>query len=262
MIRITYSKDIPPITYLSSMFELFYLIPIFFVIAFVYSSVGLGGGSSYLAVLSLMSLPFVDLRMIALICNIVVVSSSVVLFDKHNYLRWRKIIPLILLSLPLAYLGGRLKLDARFFYLLLGGSLIIGAILMLLDIRRKSYKLPKYSNAVIGGGIGFLSGVVGIGGGVFLSPILHLTNWAKPKTIAATTAAFILVNSTAGLLGQVHTNGFQLDWPYVIGLVVAVILGSQLGVRLTIHKLNPKGVRRVTAVVILLVAIRLLLKNL
>lgn len=241
--------------------DLLLLIPLFFLIAFIYSSAGLGGGSSYLATLSLMSLPFVDLRMIALICNIVVVSSSIFLFAKHDYIKWRKIIPLILLSVPLAYLGGTMKLNARFFYLLLGGSLLFSALLMLMDIKRKAYRFPRYSNAGIGGGIGFLSGMVGIGGGIFLSPLLHLANWAKPKVIAATTAAFILVNSIAGLLGQIQTNGFQVEWRFLFGLIGAVIVGSQLGVRLTIFKLNPKGVRKMTAFVILIVAIRLLIKN-
>ncbi len=242
--------------------DLLILIPLFFLIAFIYSSAGLGGGSSYLATLSLISLPFIDLRMIALICNIVVVSSTIILFAKHDYIKWRKIFPLILLSVPLAYLGGTMKLDAQFFYLLLGGSLLISALLMLMDIKRKAYSLPRYSNAGIGGGIGFLSGMVGIGGGIFLSPLLHLANWAKPKVIAATTAAFILVNSIAGLLGQIQTNGFQVDWRFLLGLIVAVIVGSQIGVRLTIFKLNPQGVRKMTAIVILIVAIRLLIKNL
>lgn len=241
--------------------ELFILIPIFFVIALVYSSAGLGGGSSYLATLSLMSLPFIDLRMIALICNIAVVSSSIVLFSKHDFLKWRKMFPLILLSIPLAYLGGTMKLDARIFYLLLGCSLLISSVLMMMDFKRKSSKLPRYSNAVIGGGIGFLSGMVGIGGGIFLSPLLHLSNWAKPKVIAATTAAFIFVNSIAGLIGQIQTFGFRVDWTYVLGLACAVIVGSQLGVRLTIFKLKPRGVRKIAAIVIFIVAIRILLRN-
>jgi len=241
--------------------EFFILVPIFFIIAFVYSSAGLGGGSSYLATLSMMSLPFVDLRMIALLCNIAVVSSSIVLFCKHDYLKWNKILPLILLSIPLAYLGGTMRLDARVFFLLLGGSLLVSSVLMMMDLKRKSSRLPKYTNAVIGGGIGFLSGMVGIGGGIFLSPLLHLANWAKPKVITATTAAFIFVNSIAGLLGQIKTNGFDIEWNYIIGLLGAVIIGSQLGVRLTIYKLNPQGVRRITAIVIFIVAVRLLVKN-
>jgi len=114
-------------------------------------------------------------------------------------------------------------------------------------------------NAIIGGSIGFLSGIVGIGGGIFLSPILYLTGWGRAKVIAATTAFFILVNSLAGLAGQVHTNDWILNSSDVIILIIAVILGGQLGIRLTINKLSPITVKRVTAVLILIVAIRLLM---
>ena len=240
--------------------ELLLLAPLFFLIALIYSSAGFGGGSSYLAVLSMVSIGFVDLRMIALLCNIVVVTSSVFLFSKHKYLNWRRILPLILFSIPLAFLGGSLKLEGRFFYILLAICLLLSSAAMLISAELKTRKFPKFSNAIIGGGIGFLSGLVGIGGGVFLSPLLHLTRWDKPKVIAATSAAFIFVNSISGLIGQVSANGFNLEPITVVVLAISVLLGSQIGIRMTIFKLNPLHVKRITAVVILTVAIRLLFK--
>jgi len=191
--------------------ELIYFVPLFFLIALIYSSAGFGGGSSYLAVLSLGSLEFIEMRMIALTCNIVVVLSSVFLFSKHQYIKWQKILPLLVLSVPLAFLGGSIKLEARFFFLLLGASLFISAVLMLVNQKITYRKLPRFSNGLIGGGIGFLSGMVGIGGGIFLSPLLHLTQWDRPKVIAATCATFIFVNSIAGLTGQIISNDFQID---------------------------------------------------
>ena len=136
------------------MTELLSLTLLFFLIAMVYSSAGFGGGSSYLATLSLSGLDFFDLRMIALICNIVVVSSSVFLFTKHKFIIWKKIFPLILFSIPLAFAGASLKLDVRYFYLLLGFSLLLSALFMMIDTSKELKKLPRYSNALIGGGIG------------------------------------------------------------------------------------------------------------
>jgi len=242
--------------------DIVYLVPLFFLIALVYSSAGFGGGSSYLAILSFFSLGFVHLRMIALICNIVVVSNSVYLFSKHKFIKWPKVLPLILFSIPLAFLGGTIQLEARIFYLLLGNTLFLSSVFMLVDVSRKQKGLPRYSNGFIGGAIGFLSGLVGIGGGIFLSPFLHLSNWDKPKVIAATSAAFILANSIAGLTGQIYTNGFNLEWKIVAALLLAVFVGSQVGVRMTIFKFRPLIVKRITASVILLVAVRLLVQNL
>lgn len=240
--------------------ELIQLAIIFFIIAVVYSSAGFGGGSSYLATLSLFPLAFQDMRMTALICNIVVVSSSVILFNKHKYVRWSRILPLVILSIPLAFLGGKLLLEERVFFLLLGGSLLIASIVMLIDKSEKVIEFPRYSNAAIGGGIGFLSGIVGIGGGIFLSPLLHLSRWGSPKVIAATSAIFILVNSVAGIIGQLSANEIELDFGRILVLAATVFVGGQIGARLTILKFNPYTVRRITAFVILIVSLRLLIK--
>ena len=198
--------------------------------------------------------------MTALICNIIVVSSSVYLFHRHAQLPWRKAAPLLLLSVPFAYLGGRYVMAQQNFYVLLGGTLLIAAIIMLIDSRTKAVRLPRFFNAGVGGGIGFLSGLVGIGGGIFLSPLLHLSRWAAPKVIAATSAIFILVNSIAGLTGQIMTNGFALEFSVLLPLLIAVFIGGQVGVRLTIYKFQAITVRRISAIVIIIVAVRLLLQ--
>lgn len=238
------------------------LILCFLIISTVYASAGFGGGSSYLAVLSLFSFSFIDLRMIALLCNISVVLTSSYLFYKNDLIPVRKVLPLILASVPLAYLGGKYKIDENIFLVILGLSLFGAAILMLLSKNDKKQSLPNYTNAIYGGGIGWLSGVVGIGGGVFLSPVLHLSKWEIPKKIAATTSVFILTNSIAGLIGQISTHGFQLDLKIIIPLIMSVFIGGQIGSRLSISRFDPKLVKRISAILILLVSMRILFKNL
>lgn len=241
--------------------ELYILIPIFFFIALFYAAAGFGGGSSYLAILALFPFEFTSIRLIALMCNIVVVSGSVYIFYKNGYLKLKRIFPLIILSVPFAYLGGRMKISQDFFFVLLGFTLLTAAILMLLSQPIQTRKLPNYANAIIGSGIGFLSGIVGIGGGIFLSPLLYLSRWGTAKVIAACTAFFIFVNSIAGLIGQVMTNGFPVDFSFVACLLGAVFLGGQIGVRLTTFRLSSVVVRRITAVLILLVAVRILWRS-
>lgn len=242
--------------------ELIYLIPIFFLIALCYSSAGFGGGSSYLAILSLTPMAFEEVRMIALICNIAVVSGSLLVFKQSGYLKLKRILPLVLLSVPLAYLGGSMKISQTIFFLLLGVTLLIASLMMLRTSDEETRKLPVYANGIIGGGIGLLSGLVGIGGGIFLSPVLHLTRWASAKVIAATTALFIFVNSIAGLAGQIVTNGFSVDWGLLLALIISVIVGGQIGARISAERLNPITVKRIAAILILIVALRQLYKYL
>lgn len=241
--------------------EIILLCLLFFLIAAIYSSAGFGGGSSYLAILSLYPLfDFVEIRMLALICNITVVCSSVFLFNKYKLVAWKKVLPMVLLSVPFAFLGGRYLLSQTTFFLLLGVALLIASIVMFVDNKEETKKLPKYFNALIGGGIGFFSGLVGIGGGIFLSPFLHLTRWDTAKVIASTSAFFILCNSIAGLAGQVVTNGFVVKPEVILPLVLSVVIGGQIGVRTTIFKFSQPIVKKITACVIFLVGIRLLLK--
>ena len=240
--------------------DLLILIPIFFLIATVYSSAGFGGGSSYLAILSLFSIEFTTIRILALLCNIAVVTGSVWIFYKKGFLKITRLLPLVSLSIPFAFLGGQVKISQNVFFIILGVTLLVASLLMMISKPKKPVHLPRLSNAVIGSSIGFLSGVVGIGGGIFLSPLLYLSRWAKAKVIAATTATFILFNSIAGLMGQILSVGFQVDFLFAALLIIAVIAGGQIGARFTAGKVNPLIVRRMTSVLIFIVALRILWK--
>lgn len=244
------------------------IISLFFLIAILYSSVGFGGGSSYLAVLALTSLAFTQIRAIALLCNIVVVTGGTFIYIQNNLFNWKKIIPLVLLSVPMAFLGGYLKISQLFFFILLGITLLIAALLMWISkyISNKSKNLnlkeSTLKNVSYGGSIGFISGMVGIGGGIFLAPLLHLTKWDTPKRIAATSSFFILVNSIAGLSGQFLNPKFSVEPTITIMLMFTVLIGGQIGSRLSAKLISPNILKKITAVLIAFVAFRILWKYL
>jgi uncharacterized membrane protein YfcA len=241
------------------------VILLFFIVAILYAAVGFGGGSSYLAILALTGIIFTQIRATALLCNIVVVSGNVFLFYHQKKINWKKILPLILLSVPLAYLGGYLKISQQFFFVLLGFTLLFAAITMWVSKRivssdEKNTKLKLIRNTVFGGVTGFISGMVGIGGGVFLAPLLHLTNWDTPKNIAITSSFFILVNSIAGLFGQYSNPDFIIDWSFTSILLVTVFIGGQIGSRISNHYFTPIQLKKATAILIAFVSIRILWK--
>ena len=243
------------------------IIGLFLLIAVLYSSVGFGGGSSYLAVLSLTSLAFVHIRAIALLCNIVVVTGGTYIFIKNKQFNWKKIIPIVILSVPLAFLGGYLKISQTFFYILLGITLFVAAVLMwtsnYISTKGKDLDLKKSiaKDVSYGGGIGFISGMVGVGGGIFLAPLLHLTKWDSPKRIAATSSFFILVNSIAGLTGQYLNPNFSIDPVITVILMVTVFIGGQIGSRLSAKLISPVKLKKGTALLIAFVALRILWKH-
>ena len=238
----------------------------FFGIALLYASVGFGGGSSYLAILALYEYSFLDIRSTALLCNIAVVTGSIILYQKNHIVPWKGLLPLVLVSVPLAFLGGLLPITERAFFIVLAMALSLSAILMWfqpqLSADAAPRKIPAVANGVLGGSIGFLSGMVGIGGGIFLSPLLHLIRWAQPKVIAAAAAVFILVNSLSGLFGQMFHPDFHLEWRFVLPLLLSVIAGGQIGSRLGISYFSQVMVKRATAILVLYVSIRIFLKYL
>ena len=243
-----------------------HFILLFFAVAILYSSVGFGGGSSYLAILALSGIVFTQIRATALLCNIVVVSGNVFLFIQHKKIDFRKIAPLIILSIPLAFLGGKIKISQQFFFILLGVTLLFAAITMYLSKRiltaSKNTTNTPYKNGFIGGAIGFISGMVGIGGGIFLAPLLHLTNWSTPKKIAATASLFILVNSIAGILGQYSNPDFYIDWNLTVVLLITVFIGGQIGSRFSNKLFTPIQLKKATAILIAFVSLRILWKHL
>ena len=242
------------------------LILFFGVIAFVYASVGFGGGSSYIAILSLYALPVPEIKLTALICNIIVVTGGTILFIRAGQLNWKKVLPLVLVSVPAAFLGARLKLSETVFFVLLGGSLVVAAVLLWIKTQYQSDETLKANHLVkdgaLGGTIGLLSGMVGIGGGIFLSPVLHLMRWDVPKKIAATASFFILVNSISGIAGQLSVVHQHVNWTMIGLLAAAVFAGGQAGSRTGIRWFEPVVIRRVTAVVVFLAGLEVLYKHL
>ena len=244
------------------------IIIFFMIIAFIYSSVGFGGGSSYLAILALYALPFKEIRLIALICNIIVVTGGTIIFIKNNQVDWKKILPLVIISVPMAFLGARLKISQDTFFILLGCSLIVAAILLWMQnnstqsTEMKEAKPNIVRDGLLGAGIGFLSGMVGIGGGIFLSPLLNLMRWDNSKKIAATASIFILVNSIAGIAGQLSTIPSDLNITRIIILCMAVLIGGQIGSRMGAVKFDLRIIRRVTAVLVFFAGIEVLTKHL
>lgn len=242
------------------------LLLIFLIIAFVYSSVGFGGGSSYLAVLAIYSLPYQEIRLTALICNVIVVVGGVIIYLRNKQVDWRKILPLTLVSVPMAYLGAIIKLSQETFFLILGFTLILAALLLWIqtdkkdkDYRTENYKPSLVQNSLLGGGIGFLSGLVGIGGGIFLSPLLNLIKWDTAKKIAATSSVFILVNSISGIAGQFSKLSVEMNFSRIGILCLSVFIGGQIGSRMSI-KWNPLIVKRMTAVLVFIAGINVLIK--
>jgi len=246
-----------------------HIILLFFIVAVLYSSVGFGGGSSYLAILALTltGIAYTQIRSTALLCNIIVVSGNVLLFHKQKLYHWKKVIPLVLFSVPLAFLGGYLRISQTFFFVLLGFTLLFAAITMWVSKRIVSKndatkELSLTKNVSYGGVIGFISGMVGIGGGIFLAPLLHLTHWNVPKKIAATASFFILVNSTSGLIGQYTNPDFVIDWNLTSVLLIVVFIGGQIGSRFSNRFFTPSQLKKATAILIAFVSIRILIKYL
>ena len=238
----------------------------FFLIALLYSSVGFGGGSSYLAILSLYLKDFLAIKTTGLLCNLVVVSGGSWLFRKHGYFNWKKMLPIVLAGVPLAFYGATIHLAQRSFFIALGCVLALSGILLLLQIlfqpRRDAPGKPSFLllDIALGSCIGFLSGLVGIGGGILLSPVLNLMRWDSPKRIAALAAFFILVNSIAGLAGQAAGGNLRFEMPVLAILLVAVFLGGQLGTRISLHAIKPAVVKGLTGVLVCYIGTKLILK--
>ena len=180
---------------------MFILSTLFFITAILYSSVGFGGGSTYLALLLIWEIPYYVFPIIALCCNIIVVSGNSFNYIKAGSFNIKLLIPYLISSVPLAFIGGSLPVEKKIFEILLFFVLTIAGLLLLLnfksyDDKKESYKKVPFSiSFLIGAILGFVSGIVGIGGGIFLSPILFLIKAAKPKQIVTTTSIFILINS-------------------------------------------------------------------
>ena len=239
---------------------------LFFVTATIYSSVGFGGGSTYLALLLIWGVPYHIFPAIALLCNIFVVSGNSYNYIRAGNLNLKLLLPYLIGSVPLAFIGGTLEIDKNLFEILLFIVLSTAGILLLFkfksyDDNEENYKkIPLIISLLIGCCLGFLSGIVGIGGGIFLSPILFLLRMADPKKITTTASLFILTNSLAGVIGQL-TKGNIIDklieyWP----LFLIVLIGGQIGNFLNLKIFSNKTLIIITALLVLFVAARMGLK--
>ena len=241
-----------------------YLPFIFFIVALFYSSVGFGGGSSYLAIMSLFLTDFYEIRSTALVLNICVVTIGTLIFVRNKIFDFKLFWPFLVSSIPFAYFGAQLKLSQELFFMILGASLILSGITMMLryiqaKLDSKEFGLVKKLS--LGGGVGFLAGVSGIGGGIFLSPTLNLLNWANPRTVASLASVFILVNSISGLVGLAVADTLQLDSNLIWKLMLAVVLGGSIGSYLSSKKFNLRFLGGLTAVLVIYVGLRLVLMH-
>jgi uncharacterized membrane protein YfcA len=236
----------------------------FFVTALLYASVGFGGGSTYSALLALAGLDYRVLPLVSLACNIVVVAGATIRFARAGVTPWKGALTMTALAAPAAFLGGMVPIDRASFLLLLGGSLVLTALTMLIPASEQAEDQPtRLAKAMpfAAAPIGFLAGLVGIGGGIFLAPLLHLTRWKGARAIAATASLFILVNSLFGLAGQLLKNGPQIFGAAMVDalpLLVAVVIGGQIGSLMAVRLLPLRWIRWLTALLVGAVGVRLL----
>ena len=239
---------------------------LFFVTAILYASVGFGGGSTYLALLLIWGVPYHIFPVIALICNIFVVSGNSFNYIKAGNLNLKLLIPYLVGSIPLAFIGGSLEIDKNLFEIFL--FIVLGIAGTLLLINFKSYddnestyrNIPILISILIGGILGFVSGIVGIGGGIFLSPILFLIKAAKPKHIVTASSIFILINSISGVIGQLTKNVVLSDISNYWYLFLIVIIGGHIGNFISLKIFPTRLLALVTSGLVLFVAIRMGIK--
>lgn len=237
----------------------------FAVTALLYASVGFGGGSTYAALLALSGLDYRLLPLVALACNIVVVTGGSIRFARARVTPWRRAGWLVGLGAPAAFLGGLTPIKEATFLALLGISLVLTSLAMLIPVREAAEGARGRAASLMtlaAAPLGYLAGLVGIGGGIFLAPLLHLARWDGARPIAASASLFILVNSLFGLAGQLLKNGPGLFGAAIgasLPLLVAVVIGGQAGSLLAVRLLPPQWIRWLTALLVLVVGVRLLI---
>ena len=239
---------------------------LFFITAILYSSVGFGGGSTYLALLLIWDIPYFIFPVLALICNIIVVSGNSITYVKAGKHNLKLLIPFIVGSVPFAFFGGSLVINKEIFEFLL--FLVLSTAGVLLLTNNKSYedeniiikKLNFFVSLTIGSVLGFVSGIVGIGGGIFLSPILFLLKADKPQIIATTASLFILLNSISGILGQLTKQTVINEIPFYWPLFICVLIGGLIGNYLNLKIFNNRILAITTSLLVLFVSARMGLK--
>ena len=235
----------------------------FFITAILYSSVGFGGGSTYLALMLIWDIPYYIFPILALFCNIIVVSGNSFNYIKSGNLNLKLLIPYLIGSIPFTFIGASISIDKELFEILLFFVLIVAGIFLL--IKSKSFnkdqikikQIPKLLSLSIGSLIGLVSGIVGIGGGIFLSPFLFLMKAGYPKHIATTASLFILINSIFGVAGQLTKNIVFNEFLNYLPLFLAVLIGGQIGNFLNINFISNKTLSLITSLLVIFVAARM-----
>ena len=235
----------------------------FFITAILYSSIGFGGGSTYLALLLIWDIPFYIFPILALICNIIVVTGNSINFIRTRNINLSLISPYLIGSIPFAFFGASMSIEKNLFEILLFFVLLVAGIFLLIESKAFNKdkivirQVPRFISIFIGSTIGFLSGLIGIGGGIFLSPILFLLKAGYPKHITSTASLFILINSIFGVAGQLTKNivfdEFLNYWP----LFLAVLVGGQIGNFLNIKLFSNKILAVLTSFLVIFVALRM-----
>ncbi len=250
------------------MFELalpWEIYPLFFLVALLYSSVGHGGASGYLAIFALFGVATPSVAPIVLILNILVAATGFVRYRAEGHFSPQLLFPFVALSLPAAFIGGRIAISEDLFAVLLGVALLLSAVrILFLDKTSRAGTPPPSATLwpvglLIGALLGLASGMLGIGGGVFLSPILLLAGWADVKRTAATSSAFIVLNSLGGLAG--HLSRASVDFSLAIPLAAVVFFGGALGAHVGATRLHPKTLQLALAIVLLMAGAKLLGKG-
>lgn len=230
------------------------------IIAFLYAGVGHGGASGYLALMSLFSMAPETMKPTALLLNLFVAGTAFVFYYREGYFNKKLFLYFAIASIPMAYLGGYLSVDPEIYKLILGVFLIFAVLKMLNVFGKESKQIREVKilpALLVGAAIGFFSGLIGIGGGIILSPVILLLHWGNMKEAAAVSALFIWVNSAAGLAGQ-FTTGVVLNNQSFI-LVALAVVGGLLGSYFGSKKMSHKSVRYMLVVVLMTASVKLLL---
>ena len=237
---------------------LFYIL--LFLVALMYSSVGHGGASGYLALMAFFSFPSETMRSTALLLNIFVSFTAFVQYYLGGHFRWKLFLPFAIASVPAAFIGGLILMDAKWYKLILG-ILLLFSVARLVGFKARIDKTKKEQRLVlsliIGFAIGLISGMIGIGGGIILSPVILLLHWASMKQTAAVSALFILVNSISGITG-VFTQGF-LFRPDMALMIATAFTGGLLGSYWGAMKVDNWQLKKLLAIVLVMASVKLLL---
>jgi uncharacterized membrane protein YfcA len=232
-----------------------------FITAFMYASVGHGGASGYLALMVLFGISPAIMKPSALVLNVCVSAIAFVQYYRHGYFKWKILLPFILLSIPLSFAGSKIKIETHTYKVILAICLLIATLRLLgafgKSIKSETREVKFLPALMIGGILGFISGMIGIGGGILLSPILILLHWADMKQTAAISAAFIFLNSVSGIAGAAH--GAQTFPPEIFSWTIVAVLGGTAGAFLGSSKFNYVMLRYMLSIVLLFACTKLII---